>query len=301
MALDTRRIVNNIQKLRKILKKSSKLRRPKGVHDLRTRTRRLEAMFPAIGLDSGRDEREVRRLLKPVRKKAGKVRDMDVLTSLLLQLNVGEDERECEVQIAEHLGAQRYRQGKKLRRMAKRTAGDLRSRLKTVAREIAAISDSRADFTKNGSPRSNTAASALELATELAEPKVLNRRNLHPYRKKLKELRYVLKSAEGGADQEFVDALGECKDSIGEWHDWEELVAIAGDLLDHGRKCKLVDQLKRVASRKFDEALSKTNAMRRDFPEKRTRQSSKKRTFGISQPAILAAGAIARPRVAHRS
>jgi CHAD domain-containing protein len=302
MALNTERIVNNIQKLRKLLKRRSKLRRPEGVHELRTRTRRLEAVLPATGLDSGRNEKEVLRLLKPMRKKAGAVRDMDVLTALLLQFHVDEDERDCEVQLVEHLGAQRYRQGKTLRRIAKANAGELRLRLKSVASEITAISSSQRDSASGETaPRENAAVSALELASELADPKILNRRNLHSYRKKVKQLRYVLKSAQGEDGRDFIDALGECKDAIGEWHDWEELVSIAGDILNHGRRCQLINQLKRFSSSKFDEALSITNAMRRRFVEKRTRRKSKKRAFGISHPGLFAADAIARPRVAPRS
>jgi CHAD domain-containing protein len=67
----------------------------------------------------------------------------------------------------------------------------------------------------------------LKLSIELATPATLNRTNLHAYRLKIKERRYVLEMADDPGNQEFIDKLGEVKDAIGEWHDWEELIAIA--------------------------------------------------------------------------
>ena len=43
--------------------------------------------------------------------------------------------------------------------------------------------------------------------------------------------------AESADQKAFVDRLGEIKDAIGEWHDWEVLVATANETLDHSRKC----------------------------------------------------------------
>lgn len=71
--------------------------------------------------------------------------------------------------------------------------------------------------------------------------------------------------ADHPGNQPFIDALGQVKDAIGEWHDWEELIAIAADRLDHGPACKLLHELKAVSARKYECALSLTNKMRRDF------------------------------------
>jgi CHAD domain-containing protein len=237
MALDSSRIQNNIGKLRKVFEKPAKLRILKQVHDLRTRTRRIEALLPAAHLDSGRNAKRLLRDLRPVRKRAGKVRDMDVLTSHLLELHVDRgNEGDCAVQLLEHLGEERYRHGKKLERQVRKCRSDVRARLKRLSRDLASATDSgqakNADDARE--PRVNAAASALELGNELSDPKTLSRTNLHPYWLKVKELRDVLKVAEGNTDQEFIDALGACKDAIGEWHDWEELVAIASGVLTTG-------------------------------------------------------------------
>ncbi|MGH9716652.1 MAG: CHAD domain-containing protein [Candidatus Acidiferrales bacterium] len=295
MALNHDRIQKNIQKLRKLLKKPSKLRNPKGVHDLRTRARRIEAMLPATGLAKKRQERKLLRQLRPIRKRAGKVRDMDVLTAHLLELDP-DGESDCEVQLLEYLGAERFRLGKKLRRLVKRSAGSARGRLKRVSKELESIAG-----TSNGnasasdeSPRMEAAASALALASALSEPRALNRNNLHPYRLKVKELRYVLKSAGGDANRSFIAALGNCKDAIGEWHDWEQLLGIARDLLEHGKNCKLLDHLNHVTRQKFEKALSVTNQTRKDLVGARNRHNQRSSGKHLKQPALRAAGAIAR-------
>lgn len=57
-------------------------------------------------------------------------------------------------------------------------------------------------------------------------PDRIDGRTLHPYRLKVKELRYALQLA-ASHEELLIEALGEVKDSIGEWPDWCELEAIA--------------------------------------------------------------------------
>jgi len=62
-----------------------------------------------------------------------------------------------------------------------------------------------------------------------------------------------------------VNALGRTKDAIGEWHDWEELVAISEKILDHGAQCHLVQQLKAIAAEKYQSALSHAVLLRKRY------------------------------------
>jgi CHAD domain-containing protein len=244
------------------------------VHDLRTHTRRYEATADALHLDSKRNERRVRRALSRIRKRAGKVRDMDVLTAHLSNLHVEQDQ-DCLVQLLEHLGSARYQHAKKLFVEMRKNGPALRRRLKRTAARLEKLipdsaKNSRSREGKKSANRTNeiaaeAAATALKLATELATPSTVNKNNLHPYRLKVKELRNVLQLAGNPDNQPFVDALGEVKDAIGEWHDWEELIAIAGALLDHGPGCKLLQELKQVSTRKYDRALALANKLRKDF------------------------------------
>src|SRR6266403_1290528 len=113
MSLDPQRIQKTVSKLRKLVTKAPKRPTPDQVHDLRTHTRRFEAAVQALRLDSKRNERRLLRGLARVRKRAGKVRDMDVLTGHSTSLHVDKDQ-DCLIQLVEHLGSARYRHAKKL-------------------------------------------------------------------------------------------------------------------------------------------------------------------------------------------
>lgn len=109
MALAANAICHQPKKLRKAFKKIQQDSSPEAVHKLRTRTRRFEAMIKALALDSRKNEHRLIRKLKPLRRRAGRVRDMDVLTRFASGCRQdGEDE--CSVRLLEHLGAERERQ-----------------------------------------------------------------------------------------------------------------------------------------------------------------------------------------------
>src|SRR6266566_9311375 len=62
--------------------------------------------------------------------------------------------------------------------------------------------------------------------------------------------------ADNHTSAKFVDDLGKVKDAIGEWHDWEELVGIATEVLSHRTRCGLQSELRRITQKKYDHALS---------------------------------------------
>ncbi|HVB55036.1 MAG TPA: CHAD domain-containing protein [Candidatus Acidoferrales bacterium] len=282
MALDATRIETNIRKLRKILKKSSKLLKPQDVHRLRTRTRRMEAILTAVGLSSDHSERQLLRRLGRIRKKAGKVRDMDVLTShacAIKKMNAGCD---CLLQLIEYLGAQRYRFARKLRQSIQRHSPKTRRRLKRTSARLERIIDHDQENSSDmqTDPHAQAAGLARKLSMDLAAPAILNRSNLHSYRIKIKELRYVLQTEKGDRDRQFMDALGESKDAIGEWHDWEQMIAIAAELLDHEPECTVLTTLRTISREKYDLALSVTNRMREQYVKRNN--SGKDRSFSHS-------------------
>jgi CHAD domain-containing protein len=295
MSLDPNRIQKTVRKLTKLVKKAPKRPTPDQVHDLRTHTRRFEATAQALRLDSKRNERRVLRALARLRKRAGKVRDMDVLTGHTSSLHVDKDQ-DCLVQLLEHLGSARYQYAKKLSQEMRDNGPALRRRLKRTATRFEKLIPN-AKNGKNGKKKSSNgqteaaaeaAATALKLAADLENPPTLNKNNLHPYRLNVKELRNVLQLADNPGNQAFIDALGEVKDSIGEWHDWEELISIANDLLDHGPSCKLLHELKANSARKYEHALSLANKMRRDFLS-----SGRFKKHTLPRPILQAAAAIA--------
>jgi len=214
---------------------------------------------------------------------------MDVLTANVCSVKVN-SEGDCEVQLLEHLGAQRRKYAKKLHSTVLKESAVLK---KTLLRELAEL-DALMQDSKPEQAAAQAGAHALELASQLTDPPRLNRSNLHPYRLKVKELRYVLQMAENNGQAEFVKDLDEVKDSIGEWHDWEELIAIAADVLDHGSGCRLQQELKRISESKYEHALSLAAKLRKTYLKTSGRKKSRNAGAGqqFSRPVLVATAAL---------
>jgi CHAD domain-containing protein len=179
------------------------------------------------------------------------------------------------VQLLEYLGAERAKQAKKLRTVAQDNGPSIRRNLKRLSKKV----DRLAESPKSDRSRADidNASALADIAGKLRFPKKLTKRNLHPYRLQVKELRYVLQLSEMQNQPELVGTLGEVKDAIGEWHDWEELVVIASDVLDDGPQASLVQQLKKISDEKFEQALSITNKMRSTYIDGKRRRTKSRR------------------------
>jgi CHAD domain-containing protein len=292
MPLDSDEVQKPVRKLRKILKEVSSNPSPAEVHDLRTRTRQIEATLGALSLDSNRNGRRLLKSLSRVRKNAGRVRDMDVLISYAASLRADGDEN-CKVELLEHLGSTRRRKADKLKSSVSKRRTPLRWRLKRTLHQLEdLVGDKAGDESNERAASSKAAAAVLSLESELANTHRLGRQNLHPYRLKVKELRNVLKLAQDEDSQKFVDALGRVKDLIGEWHDWEELLAIASRKLKHGSGCKLIRELKQKTKEGFERSLTETERMRKTYLQV-SRAKSKHDSHNLSESAFKAAAKLA--------
>lgn len=260
MALDTNQVEKPIRKLRKLLKKMPADPTPKQVHDLRTNSRKFEAILQAAEPDG--NGRKILKQISYVRRRAGKVRDMDVLTRYAAELPIKETEEDCSVRLLEHLGSVREKKTKKLSKAAHKSAPELRKRLKRISPQLqkrVGGTDSTGDETP-----SHITSAALQLISELEQPSSLNKSNLHPYRLKVKELQNLLRLGQNGRHQEFAETLGEVKDAIGEWHDWVELHSIAQKTLDHPQ-CDLIRELKKRSDQRFERALALAEHLRKKY------------------------------------
>ena len=291
MALDPKDLVDPFKKLRKSVAKLKGQPTPKEVHDIRTRTRRMDSTLHALPQVCRRNERRLLKHTAKVRRRAGKVRDMDVLNGYARKLDV-KDEQDCITELIEHLGAERYKQADKLVRVVKQKRAQMRPRLKKTIRKLRRAFNPPSNGQAAALAR-EAATDVLRLSTELREPARLNKNNLHPYRLKVKELRYLLQNARSEPDKQLIDALGEVKDAIGEWHDREELIAIAKKVLDKNHPgCKLVREMRTISERKFEQALSLTQHLRRQyFPPRRV--AGKSSSKHLPQPILVATESVA--------
>jgi CHAD domain-containing protein len=283
MSIDHERLLKPARKLRKILKSLPKDPAPKQVHSLRTNTRRLEATLAAISSDRLTGQKKLLKEVARIRKKAGKVRDMDVLTSFACSLTAqGEDD--CRVQLLEHLGGERERHARKLHATVAKQAATTRARLKHASAQLETMlcMDGVKNCDSDQLPAQVT-ASALKLESKLSDTAHLTRVNLHPYRLKVKELHNLLRMGENSDNEDFVQALNSVKDAIGEWHDWGELLAIATELLDHPN-CKLLRELKARSDKKYEDALSAAESMRKKYLRRDGKRPSRKKNV-VAEPA----------------
>jgi CHAD domain-containing protein len=261
MAFDALRLVKPFETVSKATKSTGKLDDPKRVHKLRTNTRRIEATLAAMDVVSAARKKELLKALNKVRKAAGKVRDMDVLIGKAADVSV-EGERNCQIRVLEFLGAERRRLGAELKDEIRSYRKELRKGLKKASRRLRTLLGAANEEQK--AAEASAASRALEISAGLRRYRALNRRNLHEYRKQGKQLRYMLQMAQR-KDEGFLTALTKVQDAIGEWHDWEELVGLAKQVLDHGRNCALIHELQLHAESSLDEALGVAASLRKRY------------------------------------
>jgi hypothetical protein len=137
-----------------------------------------------------------------------------------------------------------------------------------------------------GAVAANAAATAVRLSVQLAGPPRLNKTNLHPYRLKVKRLQNILRLAEAPSGIRFIKDLGDVMDSIGHWHDWEELVGIASKLLNHALNCLLLAEVKRIAESKYDHALSLGLKFRKTYLQSNGGKTKNHSGSGASRPLV---------------
>jgi CHAD domain-containing protein len=274
MAIESRSIQKPFRKLRRLLKRISEPVEPEQVHELRTGARRIEAMLHALELGHRSVAGELLKHLKPMRKAAGAVRDMDVLIASAATLP-HEGEEVCFVHLLEELAEDRRKAANKLDKTLHARRRSTRELLEKVLDSLVSgvRGDEKEGVRANAQMAAQFMASSLQLETELARWPKLNVRNLHAYRLKVKELRSLLELGRK-PEADFRNALRAAKDHIGAWHDWSELSRIAVKKLRHGASCGL---RQRIAAREKEQrrkALASANKVQGNY-------------FGKSSPGRL--------------
>jgi CHAD domain-containing protein len=289
MSFDIERIHKSTRRVTRFLEKNPRRPSSDAIHDFRTSTRSLETAFETLGLTSRGKIKRLLDALKDVRRHAGAVRDMDVLTANVLTVRLPR-EQDCLVQLLEDLGAERNKRAGRLRRRVSRQAG-LGKALKQSIKRIEKLFKEAETAATASKAIPRTIAEGIKLSTALGTPPRLNRKNLHAYRLKVKKLRNVLQLSANADRLHFLELLGQVKDAIGEWHDWEVLAGIASKQLDHA-SCKLVKHLKTEADSRFTHAITLTNRVRTQYVTPAKPRSRRKRTT-LSTPVLKATSAVA--------
>jgi CHAD domain-containing protein len=296
MAIEIATAEKLVRKLRKSFKNLPKDPSPDNVHKLRTQTRRLEAIVAALTPNQNGKAQRVLKAVAPVRKAAGDVRDMDVLVGNSLTLSPNGHGNSV-VRLVEHLGGMRMKSARNLvdtvaeqRKNARRA---LKQYLKLIGNRLGGKKQGTRSGRTSGAPAIDAVAVTLNLIAELNQWPKLNAANLHPFRLKVKELRYILELAED-KDARFVEVLGKVKDEIGDWHDWQELLRIANQVLGDEDRA-LLKRIEEIGKKKFTKALTAANAMRAEYLAGSAEVGSGKklRVMPLKEPAVKSAAALA--------
>lgn len=210
------------------------------VHRFRTNSRRVEALVEALVSESG-NKKKLLKMLAKGRKKAGKLRDLDVEIAFLKDLKVP-DHYDHRLQLLEQLQTEHTRRAKKLTKFfdSQRVA-QLRKRLRKAKSEV------KLD-----------GIDALKLACEQlpqVESVPLNEKMLHACRIAAKRVRYLAELAVDSAEAKIVVAeLKNAQDEIGQWHDALKLTERAEKMFAGARPSPVLSALKNITHARFRRA-----------------------------------------------
>jgi CHAD domain-containing protein len=245
MPIDLKRSRLAFQRLGRELTKLARHPAPESVHKFRTNSRRVEALLSEVVPQLARNERKLLKLLSRLRKKAGRVRDLDVEIAALRSLKIPEGNGH-KSQFVDALVDERARHEQKLAKAFDReTANEVRKRLRRATSEI--------EIPKNTEPLTLTLNKLAKLGRDHV---TLTERTLHQYRIIGKRARYIAELA--GPDAEavrMVDRLKHMQDVIGDWHDWLKLTQKAETLFGGVRDSALVAMLRNVTQAKFRQSV----------------------------------------------
>lgn len=210
---------------------------PENVHHFRTNGRRVEALIEQLSPDT-RNKKKVLKLVAKLRKRAGKLRDIDVQIALLNNLKVP-DRQNHRAELLELLAEEHVRRSRKLSKVAdSATLQELRKRLRREQNGIKL----------DGIDPLRLALSSLSKPSQVP----LTEKTLHAFRIGVKQARYLAELAgEAPAAKVFVDELKRAQDAAGEWHDAVKLKEKAEKRFGSASESALVSVLQNISCARF--------------------------------------------------
>jgi CHAD domain-containing protein len=252
MSIASKRSRAVFQKLDQDLVELSSKPRAEHVHRFRTGTRRLQILLGELSPKLDRNEKKLLKLLVRIRKRAGKVRDLDVQLAALRSLKIPQEPRR-KTQLVHRLIELRSQQEKKLKKAVDEdSVREIRKRLKRAAKNL----DPQAG-------RDPLAVAKGMIAGINRGEAPVTEAILHQYRILSKRARYAAEFAEPTREAEqFIAGVKRVQDALGDWHDWLTLTQTATEHLGEVRESSLVAELHNVTGAKFRHAVSLLSPLR---------------------------------------
>lgn len=232
---------------------------PKGVHRLRTIIRRIESLVSYANPDLDKKLERSLEKMADLRKRAGKVRDIDVQTEILGTLGNGSTAKDRKA-LAALLEKKRKRPATRLESALKKIQGSkFFIRLDRIAGQAGLLQDSN---NRPLAPLEEAKAQLAEMASDFAARQTIKSSRLHEARITLKRIRYLAELAEETAEQKsFIRELKAVQDAIGDWHDWQELTGTAEKRFSDRANCALLHEARTVLGARHSDATSAVNKL----------------------------------------
>jgi len=213
---------------------------PDNVHRFRTNSRRVEALVSELTPENG-NQKKLLKLLSKLRKKAGKVRDLDVQIAFLKELRVP-DRHDHRAQLLEYLETEQARRQKKLAKsFDSASVQELRKRLRRAQSAVQLEGVEPLQLARKRLPDPGTAP--------------LSEKMLHACRIEAKRSRYLAElAADSPEGKDFIEQLKTAQDAIGEWHDIMKLKEKAEQMFGGVHDSPLVAVLQNISRAKFRRA-----------------------------------------------
>lgn len=236
---------------------------PKRVHRLRTTIRRIQSLVDYCQPELIRKQQDTLVDLSKLRKRAGKVRDLDIQINLLNAIGNGSTRADRRA-LEELLQGRRKRQADRLVVAARKLEGSkFAGHLRQVA---AAVSSSPAGSNAPDAPLRQAQKQIADLAAQSASHAQIRPKRLHETRIALKMVRYLAELAQESEEKKlFLEQLKAVQDTLGAWHDWEELSRTAEKQFSHRAHCPLLDEVRALFAAKHAAALAAVSHLFRQY------------------------------------
>jgi CHAD domain-containing protein len=252
MPIDSQRCRAVFQKLDRHLIKLGAEPSSKRVHGFRTDTRRVQILLAELSPKLDRSSKKLLKRLNGIRKRAGKLRDLDVQLAALRSLKVPREPRR-KTQLVNYLIELRAAQEKKLHKSTDiRILREIRKRLKRAGKRF----------------KPEVACDPLSAAKSMigrfhSSSAPLNEELLHEYRILSKRARYAAEFAMPSASAAaFIEEIKRVQDALGDWHDWLTLTHSAREYLGEVHESPLVAELHNVTGAKYRHAVAMLSQLR---------------------------------------
>jgi CHAD domain-containing protein len=264
MAIAGERVRAVFKKVERDLSNLASEQRAENVHSFRTSTRRLQTLLEELIAERNRNQKKLLKLLDGIRRRAGKVRNIDVQLAALRSVKIAQEPRR-KTQLTQALLELRAKHEKKLRKaLTKQNIGEIEKRIRRVAEEFKNKKEAQGKVKREAGRDPLLVARTImarALVSRAASKAALDESSLHERRILIKRARYAAEFAPKSAEAtQIISQLQRLQDALGNWHDWQSLTNTAQKRLGDVRQSSLVAALHNTTGGKLRSAMAALTA-----------------------------------------